>query len=356
MKISHKVPLLASVIILIGFSVLTFILYQAERTSLYNAATGSASESAQAVADQTVNWLNGKIVLIDMMANYISEEYSVEQIQKVMNNPLLQKEFSLIFGCLDIDGKPISNDSSWNPGEAWDGRIRPWYTKARKAKHAVLTPPYTDSATGRLLLSVVANLQDGSLFKGAFGGDVELSTIAKTVNDINFDDKGYAFLLDKSGTIISHPKTSMNKKPVDTVFPEISVPKTGDFFETPANGRTMLVKFISLHLQERDADWLVAVVLDKDKVMASAEQLKVIAVIATLLNALAASLVLYFLMAHLLLNPMKGLTEAAEQISLGQFNTKVKGIERKDEIGLLAQAVDRMGVSIKLAIERLKKV
>ncbi len=356
MKISHKVPLLASTSILIGFAILTFVLYRMESDYLYATATRAAVENAQAVSDQTVTWLNGKLNLIDMMGNYIAEEYSAEQIQKVMDNPLLEGEFSLIFGCLDTDGKPISNTPSWNPGDTWDGRVRPWYGQARKAEHAVLTPPYIDSATGRLLLSVVGNIKDKNTFKGAFGGDVELTDIVGVVNNISFDEKGYAFLLDKEGVIISHPDNSLAARPITAVFPDISQPKEGGFVETSVDDQTFLVKFIPLNLDNRDADWFIAVVLDKSKVMASVERLKIVAVAVALISALLTSLILYFAMARLLLNPIERLTRTAEQISLGKFDTKVQGTERKDEIGLLAKAVDRMGVSIKMAMDKLKKM
>ncbi|QQS55985.1 MAG: HAMP domain-containing protein [Candidatus Competibacteraceae bacterium] len=49
------------------------------------------------------------------------------------------------------------------------------------------------------------------------------------------------------------------------------------------------------------------------------------------------------------------LTAVAENISRGNFDRKIVGTERRDEIGALARAIERMAASIKLAFERLRK-
>ncbi|MCK5075560.1 MAG: HAMP domain-containing protein, partial [Calditrichia bacterium] len=53
-------------------------------------------------------------------------------------------------------------------------------------------------------------------------------------------------------------------------------------------------------------------------------------------------------------HPIKFLAEMAEKISLGDFNTPIK-IKSKNEIGELAEAIERMRESLKAAIDRLKK-
>ena len=48
------------------------------------------------------------------------------------------------------------------------------------------------------------------------------------------------------------------------------------------------------------------------------------------------------------------LSEVADRISMGELNTVID-INTKGEIGLLAESIERMQVSIKAAIERLQK-
>jgi len=53
--------------------------------------------------------------------------------------------------------------------------------------------------------------------------------------------------------------------------------------------------------------------------------------------------------------PLRELTDVADRYSKGQIDLKVPGLERRDEIGNLAHALDRLGTSIKMAMQRLQK-
>ncbi|PIE58641.1 MAG: hypothetical protein CSA33_01690 [Desulfobulbus propionicus] len=355
MKITTKIPLLALAIILAIFFTLTSIQYKVVRETLYSTWLNNVTETSKGVAKYAAEWLDEKLVIIDMMAYAISKDYSLEQLQNVMDIPLLKDQFVLIFGALEEDGKPISNTPSWNPGANWDGRKRAWYTQASFSERAVFTPPYNDSATGRLLISAVAKIEDQGVFLGAFGGDIELQTIADVINEVDFNQKGYAFLLDEDGTIISHPDTRLNGKKIHTFF-GISTPKISkEFIQTTAEEKDVLLKFTQLQLKKRETSLMIGVAIDPQKVMAETDTLKTIALAVALVGTLVTSLVLYLTLNQLLLKPLVKLTQSADKISLGELNVEIEGTERADEIGLMAKAVERMGVSIALAIKKLKK-
>jgi methyl-accepting chemotaxis protein len=102
-------------------------------------------------------------------------------------------------------------------------------------------------------------------------------------------------------------------------------------------------------------NWLIGVVLEKDKVLAEVYSSSRNTLIAAVITALLSSLVLYLIVNKVLLNPMNKLTETAEKISRGKLDLKVSGTERKDEIGALAKSIDRMGNGLRLAVNRLRK-
>ena len=52
-------------------------------------------------------------------------------------------------------------------------------------------------------------------------------------------------------------------------------------------------------------------------------------------------------------SPLMQLSDVADRISLGELNAKIR-INRRDEIGDLAEALRRMQVSLQTAIERLR--
>ena len=60
---------------------------------------------------------------------------------------------------------------------------------------------------------------------------------------------------------------------------------------------------------------------------------------------------LYMTLKKLLIGPIAKLTVTTEQISLGNLNTSIN-IHSKDEIGILAQAIERMQISLRLVMKR----
>lgn len=53
--------------------------------------------------------------------------------------------------------------------------------------------------------------------------------------------------------------------------------------------------------------------------------------------------------------PLRELTQVADRFSVGQLDLLVPGLDRQDEIGNLARSLERLGISIKKAMEYLQK-
>ncbi|MEH6578204.1 MAG: cache domain-containing protein [Amphritea sp.] len=304
MKLSQKVALVASVIVVIAFTIFSWTQYLTVKDALYETTENSTRESSVVLSYQITNWLNGKLALINMMAETIDADFSPVSIQKTFDTPMLKDEFLLVFGGLDTDGARITNDPSWNPA-LWDARKRPWYPYAKENKRAVLTSPYPDAARGEILVSAVANFYDKGVFKGAFGGDLSLKTISDAVNTLNFNGAGYAFLLDVSGKIISHPDVALNGQSLNALFTGGQPPLVDQLQEIDVDGQALLTSFRALD-GLYGSNWLIGVVLDKDRVMATANELGKRAIIVTVISVVICSLILYLMVGHLL-RPLQSL-------------------------------------------------
>lgn len=76
--------------------------------------------------------------------------------------------------------------------------------------------------------------------------------------------------------------------------------------------------------------------------------------LAVLVGALVLVVVLAYALSRRLAGPISELTGVAENISLGKLDMKVSGTRRGDEIGALARAIERLGVTVQMAFERLR--
>ncbi|WP_191602191.1 methyl-accepting chemotaxis protein [Marinomonas algicola] len=342
MKVSHKVALCASLIVVIMFSLYSWMQYNSLRNALFEKTATSTQETSKALALQINNWLNAKVGLIDLAAQNIDANFNKDTIQNTFNLPLYKNEFILIFGGLDSEGgKAIGNDPSWIPAPGWDARKRPWYAEAKSYNRAVLTPPYADASTGEILISAVANFTDKGKFKGAFGGDLSLKTVSDAINTLNFNNTGYAFLLDKKGTIVSHPNMELNGKSVSE-FLAGGVPElTTDLSEAKlTDGSDVFISFNSLP-NLYGTDWYIGVALDQNKVLKDVREFGWTAFFSTIIAAFICSIILYLVVIRLLL-PLQALRSSLQDINSGDGDlTKRLDVVSNDEFGEVSSAFNQ---------------
>mgnify|MGYP001942282281 CR=1 FL=1 len=335
MKVAHKVAVVSSSVLIVAITLLSVFQYFSIKSSLLRQTESSISESSNALSTQISNWLNGKLHLIDYISQSIDGQFSPENVAPFFSQTILKEEFLLMFGGLETDGLAITNDPSWAV-ENWDARKRPWYPLAKNANRAVLTEPYADSTSGEILISVVANITDNGKFMGAFGGDLSLKTVSDAVNTLSFHGAGYAFLLSKSGNIISHPNSDLNGKPISELFQDQSPRITNQLQSINVAGKPHMVYFTDLDNLE-GMNWVIAVVLDESIVMAEANEIGLTALIGVILSAIISTFVLYYVMG-LLLAPLKNLHNSLTEINRGEGDlTKRLPVLTTDEFGQVSE-------------------
>lgn len=99
----------------------------------------------------------------------------------------------------------LIDGADWTPPANYDPRLRPWYRRAVEAGGTSFTTPYIDLVTNKLVIALVKPLlHDGKLY-GVMSADIVLDTLVRNVLNLKVGETGYAFLVEKSGTILVHP-------------------------------------------------------------------------------------------------------------------------------------------------------
>ncbi|TCP10568.1 methyl-accepting chemotaxis sensory transducer with Cache sensor [Crenobacter luteus] len=348
MKISHKVGLAAATVLLLSCGLLSLWQVHEVRASLREQAEANIRESGATLARQIEHWLNARLALVDMVSQTVDADFGDAQIQRAFERPLLGQSFLLVFGGLERDGARITNTPSWNP-PGWDARTRPWYRLARESKHAVLTAPYPDVATGQILISAVGKLSDRGRFMGAFGGDLSLKAVSDAVNTLNFNGAGYAFLMARDGAIIAHPDAKRFGQPYAGLFggqrPALErAPRVVDVGQT-----RLIVSFVPLS-GVKGVDWYVGVVLDEAAVMREADALSTRAAVGTAAGVLLSLLILAALVARQL-RPLSRLRDSLRELNQGGGDLSRRLPENgRDEIAGLSAEFNRMLESLQSLI------
>jgi len=107
------------------------------------------------------------------------------------------------------------------------------------------------------------------------------------------------------------------------------------------------------HVLGNQYDWVLVVRQESQEIHEPLKGVQQFFYILLIVTILAVSIIAWFF-ARTVVKPIMTLTDIAERMSLGELDIKVD-VNSKDEIGLLAQAVERMRISLNLAMSRLRR-
>ncbi len=163
-------------------------------------------------------------------------------------------------------------------------------------------------------------------------------------------DTGRVFLVTNDGVPIVY-KGIENQKPLGTAGIN-EARATGSSAGRRLNARG--VDVIDLYLKNAKYPWILVAEIEADEAFRSLYGLQTI-----LIGGLAVTLVLVLIFslmfASFIVNPIRALTLQMEKISLGDFDIHIESVKRKDEIGKLIQAFQRLVTSLKIAMKQLQK-
>lgn len=192
----------------------------------------------------------------------------------------------------------------------------------------------------------------GAKILGVIAIAMTLEDLSKTVTKAKIGETGFAILLDENNRLIAHGDGEVSSKLQDlSSHPALQLRNRFDYnsFVFEEEGK----KIVALTKKTKHG-WTLVVQQDYAEAYAAANEAQRNAV-TLLAMTLAAVFVIAYLLARRLSTPIRNLTVIADDISRGNLNAVIIETERSDEIGELARAIERMGVSLKMAFDRLRK-
>jgi len=195
-------------------------------------------------------------------------------------------------------------------------------------------------------------LSDRQKIRGVLAIAMTLEDLSKAVTETRIGKTGYAILLDDQNRLLAHGLGRIKNQLQDMSYHPVMQHKdklSGSNFVFEEKDK----KIVAYKLRTK-MGWQLIVQQDYDEAYSSAVKSK-----RQSLILLGATLVSVILMAYLLANhlatPIRKLTKIADEISKGNLQAEIGEKERGDEIGALARAIERMGVSLQMAFDRLRK-
>lgn len=192
----------------------------------------------------------------------------------------------------------------------------------------------------------------GDSVEGVMALAMQLVDVSQVIVGAKIGETGFAILVDEKNKVIAHGRPQRITQQLQdlSAHPALSAREaTPGLMVYEEEGKRIVA-----HTRKTSLGWTLIVQQDHDDAFAPLLEARRNALIL-IVCALVLVVVIAYLLSRQLARPIWQLTTIAENISRGNFETKIVGTERRDEIGALARAVERMAVSIKMAFERLRK-
>lgn len=249
----------------------------------------------------------------------------------------------------------------------WKANKRGWYIAAEAANgEFVVTQPYVDAATGLMVTTITRTMT-----KGTIAADVALDDMIEITSSMKVGETGYAYLMDQSGHIMSHPiysydetktiidLTSVGAKLLGTepVYlsetTDLAFDKTGK--TVTKTGKASIYSMPIINGQF----YLVTVLPKSEQLQTLYEMLIKVGLIALVLIVIC--IIISIFLARSISNPIIAITHVAQRFASGDFTKqelthKGKIKVRNDEIGILENTFASLQENMRLMLGTINDV
>ena len=352
LKFTSKVTIAASLILVLVLGLFTFNNYIAMRKQTEQQLSLVLQQNSESVSQNIASWLNAKLAIVISIA----KTHKANDSKALTLSQLNTAEFAGSFKNTYIgksSGTFILNDQSVVLPADFDATSRPWYKLVENKSNTAFTTPYIDVTTNELTISAVVPILQNGQFSGVAGADIDMQTVTKIINDIDFLGLGYGFLLDNKGQVLSHPNAKLNLKNTSDIF-GTNTPLQSEFTQYEINGESKLISFTKISGIE-NVDWYLGVVIDKDKAYVSVSNFGQTAVVFMVIGIIAIIIMMQLLLRYLM-QPMNRLNDAIKDIAQGEGDlTRRLTVENDDEFGDLSHSFNIFIEKIQHSIDQVKE-
>lgn len=236
--------------------------------------------------------------------------------------------------------------NGWVPPVDWDHRTRPWYQDAIKGREAIVTKPYADANTKKLIISIAAPIIKSGKAVGVVSSDIAITYVVDTVLNTKVTGNGYAVITHKDGTILIHPEKEIINKSLPKLDESLALMykkmlgTASGTFEYIFNDDVNLLSFALIP----SVDWYLQVTASKEALYAPLQKLMWLMLGLGIAFVVAGSTVAY-LIARSIALPVGDAAHMIQELEKGHLEIRLD-LDRKDEIGQMAKTMNSFADSL----------
>ena len=323
-------------------------LFKAEQEAI-SAVFLNIKNSADALAEKVDSWYDTNLLIIEQN----SRVPAIRSMVAGQQNPILatiSESYKWVYLAFTVlpDGQSEGR-SDGNPSQFYGDRdYFQQVMKGQMVSHEVVIGK--TSGKPALILSVPVYGIDNDK-KGVLAFAMTLEDLSKNVTNVSVGDSGNAILLDQKNRVVAKNRELLSSLEDLSIHPAIMNAEKGTSLPAVVveNGQKVIT-----WAKTTKSGWKVIVQQNYEEAFSFISQTRRQALILLVITLSVTTVVAFFLSAGLA-GPIKRLTQISDSMSRGELGLEINETQRRDEIGDLARSIERMGISLQMAFERMKK-
>jgi len=234
----------------------------------------------------------------------------------------------------------------------YDPTIRPWYQQAVSSDGPVVTAPYVDAGTGKLVVTFAVPVKENGSLKAVVAGDVAMDSVVANVRGIHPTPASSGLLLDSDGTVIAASDPGLTLKPFSETLrgTDFAALKSGH----PVDGTFSGAEKTFIATAVPGTHWLLVVALDSNDATSGMRSLLKASALSLAILALLSGAVVHVLIARLL-KRLSEIRDAMNNIANGTNDLSQRLPDHgEDEVAQIAQAFNAFSDKLSVVMVQLR--
>ncbi|WP_028307681.1 methyl-accepting chemotaxis protein [Desulfitibacter alkalitolerans] len=343
-----------SIILLLVCASLGFIAYKMSSDILIHNTEEVLPKYAGDAAEIIAERLNSHLSFLEAIANrrIVTDDTPLEEKLDILHREANRAGYE-VFGIIDKDGSNQRTD-----GGITDVSTRDYFIKAMQGIPNV-SDVLISRATGEPIIVFAVPIVRNNQVEGVLIGIRDGNELSNITNRINFGHNGYAFMVNGDGSIIAHPNSELVLSQYNVIEDAKENPAVKELADIVETKLTTGEKGVAQYFLDGDnqymgyaqvpgTTWSVAVEAPSSEIFANIVELNRIILIATLV-IVAIGIVIALIISRQIAAPIILGVKHSETVAKGDLIAELPRtlIERKDEIGRLAKALNTMTANLR---------
>ncbi|MBF8982704.1 methyl-accepting chemotaxis protein [Lutibacter sp. B2] len=339
-SLKNKITIPVVVLATIGIIILSWVAYfQAKGIIIEGVEEITQSKVAKLVKDIDGGIDKYKDQMCLLASVDAVKNIDVQGLKNVIsNNEHGFKVFEDIIIC-GIDGQYLStNEKNGNISD------RDYFPKVMNGQ-TVVSESVISKSTGKPIFVVAAPIKDeqGKVY-GLIGGTINLSTITELVNAEKLGENGYAYMVDKEGLVIAHPKEEMifkynalekgNDSQIELTKKMVNGEKDVENYEFEGEEK------IAAYAPVNSTGWSIAMTTNYSELSQGVSNFRNMMAMIGFIMIIIIGMIIYVLV-HRAVKPILKMADITKEVASGNLKVKVD-VNSDDEIGILANNFNHM--------------